>query len=112
MSTIEAPLNSLPKIGITIGDPAGIGPEIVLKSLSDKNLTTRCRPLVIGDRRLLLETADRIGVRLDERVEIVDLQNVAEAVKPGEESAATGRASGEYILKAVELWRSGEVDAI
>ena len=112
MSTKEASLNSLPKIGITMGDPAGIGPEIVLKSLSDKNLTSTCRPVVIGDGKLLLNTAERLGLTFDERLEIVDLQNVPDTVKAGDESADTGRAAGEYIVKAVELWTSGNLDAI
>ena len=112
MSTNEAPLSTLPKIGITIGDPAGIGPEIVVKSLSDQSLIRTCRPVVIGDRTLLVATAKSLGLDLDDCIDIVDLQNVQESVVPGEESADTGRASGEYIVRAVELWRAGEIDAI
>ena len=44
---------SRPRIGITMGDPAGIGPEIVLKTLAHADAFARCRPLVIGDRRIL-----------------------------------------------------------
>jgi 4-phospho-D-threonate 3-dehydrogenase / 4-phospho-D-erythronate 3-dehydrogenase len=41
--------NSLPIVGITMGDPAGIGPEIIMKSLAHSDLYDRCRPLVIGE---------------------------------------------------------------
>ena len=42
-----------PVIGITMGDPAGVGPEITVKALSQKQLYTRCRPLVVGDADVL-----------------------------------------------------------
>src|SRR5687767_3550983 len=112
MSTNEARLNSLPKIGITIGDPAGIGPEIVLKSLTDKDLRDRCHPVLIGDKEALRRTSEALGLSFDQNIPVVDLNNVSTGVLPGEESEETGKASGEYIEKAVELWKSGEVDAI
>src|SRR5688572_27614492 len=103
MSTYEASLNTLPKIGITIGDPAGIGPEIVLKSLSNEDLKNRCHPVLIGDREALRRTSKALGLRFDENIQVVDLRNVSTSVRPGEESADAGKASGEYIERAVEL---------
>ena len=48
------PINSaLPKIGITMGDPTGIGPEIIVKALSMKEPFQACRPIVFGDRDVL-----------------------------------------------------------
>jgi 4-hydroxythreonine-4-phosphate dehydrogenase len=110
MSTNQEPLNTLPRIGITVGDAAGIGPEIVLKTLSDKTSRETYKPVVICDERFLRSQADALGIELD--AEIVDLQNLPDDVRPGEESAETGRASGQYIEKAVELWRNGTIDAI
>jgi 4-hydroxythreonine-4-phosphate dehydrogenase len=110
MSTNQEPLNTLPRIGITVGDAAGIGPEIVLKSLSDKASRKTYKPVVICDERFLRSQANSLGLALD--AEIVDLQNLSDDVRPGEESAVTGRASGQYIEKAVELWRNGSIDAI
>lgn len=110
MSTNQEPLNTLPRIGITVGDAAGIGPEIVLKTLSDKASRETYKPVVICDERFLRLQADALGTALD--AEIVDLQNLTDGVRPGEESAETGRASGQYIEKAVELWRNGSIDAI
>ncbi|MEO8041876.1 MAG: 4-hydroxythreonine-4-phosphate dehydrogenase PdxA [Acidobacteriota bacterium] len=109
MSANQESLNILPRIGITVGDAAGIGPEIVLKSLSEESRKTY-RPIVICDERSLRSQAEALGLTID--AEIIDLQNLPNDLRPGEESAETGRASGEYIEKAVELWRDGAIDAI
>ena len=50
-----------PLLAITMGDPAGIGPEIVLKALAHADVFARCRPLVIGDRRILERAAGWLG---------------------------------------------------
>ena len=49
------------KIGITIGDPAGIGPEISLKAISDREVQSVCMPVLIGDRKLLDNVKKEIG---------------------------------------------------
>lgn len=113
----------LPRIVITIGDAAGIGPEVTLKSLSDRSLFETCRPVVIGDGAVLRSLLPSLGLDLqfcsvddmagDPRsVGMIDLQNLPASVRAGEESAETGRASAEYIERAVELWRDGKIDAI
>ena len=114
MQSHRESLNTLPRIGITIGDAAGIGPEIVIKSLSDKTVSEVCRPVVIGDRAFLRRTADLVGSRFGDSPgpEIIDLDNLPVDVTPGRETAETGRAAGEYIEKAVGLWRSGQLDGI
>lgn len=100
-----------PIIGITIGDAAGIGPEIVAKSLSDSALLEVCRPVVIGDAKLIAAVAERAGVRPDS-FEVVDLANLPHSFERGVDSAATGRAAGQNIEAAVDLWRAGKIDAI
>lgn len=112
----------LPIIGITVGDPAGIGPEISLKALDDGSLAEICRPVLIGDLDDLRSQAARFHIKRElthfasegevESIEVIDLGNIDEAVELGTESAATGRASAQYILKAVELWQQGAIDAI
>jgi 4-hydroxythreonine-4-phosphate dehydrogenase len=94
-----------PTIGITMGDAAGIGPEIVLKSLSDKRLQGQ-RCIVIGDAAYLRKAG------ADESVEIFDVANLPEQFEIGVDSAVTGKASAEYIEAAVKLWRDGKIDAI
>lgn len=94
-----------------MGDPAGIGPEIIVKALAGASLNEVCRPLIIGDAVFLQKTADTLGLPLT-GVEIHDLKNVPDTVLPAVESADTGRASAQYIEAAVALWRAGEIDAI
>lgn len=100
-----------------MGDPAGIGPEIVLKSLCETRIGDVCLPVIVGDRSVLERTAAQIGLE-NESLEskifpfVLDLKNATEDVVAGHESAATGKASAEYIEMAVDLWRDGRVDAI
>ena len=55
-------INKQPVIGITMGDPAGIGPEIIVKALHDDTVAAICRPVVFGDRGVLERQADRLGL--------------------------------------------------
>jgi 4-hydroxythreonine-4-phosphate dehydrogenase len=118
--------NRLPRVGITMGDAAGIGPEIVLKSLSDKSIFDICQPVIIGDAEILRQTARDLNLNLDsttvrkdaeipsdsDKTIIYDLENINEEIRYGEESGITGKASAEYIEEAVGLWRDGQIDAI
>lgn len=100
-----------PTVGITIGDAAGIGPEIVLRSLQDKSLRAECDWLVIGDGAHLKKVATEHGVDL-EHIEIHDLANLPASFEIGVDAAVTGKAAGENIEAAVGLWREGKIDAI
>src|SRR5215204_1416533 len=93
---IDALIDKRPRIGITIGDAAGIGPEIVLKSLSKGNLDQqKVRPVIIGDGKLVRMTADAVGSDIEfknfgadgpsDAIEIVDLANLKAEVTPGQE---------------------------
>ena len=77
----------LPKIALTVGDPAGIGPEIVAKAAADPSVRAVCEPIVFAP------PADP-------------------NIRPGQVSAAAGRAAYETIVRAVAAARRGEVDAI
>src|SRR6478609_1998317 len=102
-----------PKIGITMGDAAGIGPEVVLKSLADASLTNNSAITIIGDEAHLRRVADSFSLRgVLERVSVTDLANLPEKFEIGVDAAVTGKASAENIVKAVDMWRSGEIDAI
>jgi len=57
-------LSDLPLIGITMGDPAGIGPEIIVKALADKNIYGLCRPVVLGDPEIISSAILRYGQKL------------------------------------------------
>ena len=116
-----------PTVGITMGDPAGIGPEVSIKSLMRSEIYTLCKPVLIGDLNLLKETADHLGLKVEFKVlssprdaqgrfgviEVIDLKNVnLDDLRIGEVSAEAGRASLEYIERAVEYALKGELDAI
>lgn len=118
---------SAPVLGITMGDPAGIGPEIAAKALAGRETRRAARPIVIGDARILTDAARLSGVDLAVRpvtrvedaawrpdtIEVLDLGNVdPEAFAFGRVSAMCGRAAHQYILRAVELALAGEIDAI
>ncbi len=114
MSANKQSLKTFPRIGITVGDAAGIGPEIVLKTLTNKSARESYAPIVICDEAFLRSHAAALDIDPEtlDSVEIIDLKNLPHEVRAGEESAETGRASGQYIEKAVELWRTGAIDAI
>ena len=98
-------------IGITIGDAAGIGPEIVLKALKD--VQTACRFVIIGDAVHLRVLAEDLNVEIDPlTTEIYDLKNLPWHFTMGVDAAVTGKASAENIETAVKLWRERKIDAI
>jgi len=115
-----------PRVGITMGDPAGIGPEVVLKALAEPAVTSVCQPVIIGDAQLLAHTARTLNlqcgyeiVRRDEEFPpdswapiIYHLNNIQGNVEPGIESAQAGKAAGEYIEAAVGLCAAGDIAAI
>ncbi|WP_426446273.1 4-hydroxythreonine-4-phosphate dehydrogenase PdxA [Paenibacillus sp. S-38] len=115
-----------PIIGITMGDAAGVGPEIILKSLKDAQVYTVCRPFVIGDAKIL-ERADgfvNTGLRVRSiastaeagfeagTVDCLDLNLVPADLPIGQVSAEAGHAAFSYLKKAIELANAGEIDAI
>lgn len=114
-----------PLVAVTMGDPAGIGPEIVVKALAERSAREAVRPLVIGDARVLEEAVRGSRLDLEVRavagigdvtadrrlVEVLDLQNVGE-LHHGVVDAAFGRAAVEYVEKAAELVRDGAVTGI
>jgi len=123
MTSSMPPLSNLgrPRIGITIGDAAGIGPEIVLKSLAENESLSSLDFLIIGDLAFLRSEADKFGIDLElnsgdtpepGKAVVFDLKNLPESVVAGKEDAACGRAAGEYIEAAVKLWSEGRIDAI
>jgi len=109
-----------PCLAITMGDPAGIGPEIILKALADDSITQKCQIMVIGNSNLLkityehlLETRDLTELDLvnPETLSIVDLPLTA-PVTFGEGNAASGQVSFACLEKAIALTLSGEFSGI
>lgn len=119
-------MNDKVVLGITMGDPASIGPEITVKILADEAVYGRCNPLVIGDASVM-EDALKITGHGDMKIHPV--QSVKEAVfcpgminvydmklvdsgklKRGQVSAMAGEAAFRYVKKAIDLAMSGEID--
>jgi 4-hydroxythreonine-4-phosphate dehydrogenase len=111
-----------PRIGITIGDPSGIGPEIVLKAISDLSVRSSVDLVLIGSFAIITSTSKLLGLDLEFGERAEDLSSVAIAVRDpgglpetaefGVESAESGRAAARCIETSVEMWRAGEIDAI
>lgn len=115
-------MNDLPIIGITMGDGAGVGPEIIVKStLSVENL---CRPVVIGDLARLRQAAEICRIEAEfsaisepgefsaGRINVIDLDVLPGDLPFGELSAAAGEAAFQYIRRAVDLAVDGSIQAI
>ena len=110
-------------IGVTMGDPAGIGSEVIVKSYP--TLVESAAVVVIGDASVLADAADRFASALTVRpvdspteadadpevLPVVDLDNVADH-QYGELSQANGAASLEYIERAIRLAQAGDIDAM
>lgn len=115
-----------PRIGITLGDPAGIGPEVALKAVRDPKILAAIRPVLIGPRAVVEHYATRL--RLASRLAFVaDLPEIVSsarihvldtghftlpAIPFGEVHRECGRAALEAIRRGVALARAGRLDAL
>lgn len=128
-------MTSLPQMAITVGDPAGIGPEIAAKALADPHIRRLARFVVFGNRSLwpdklpfecrtvnVADFADDSGSSSDsgdsdaaaaDIVTVVDFPDIdARAIPVGQVSAQAGRASISYILAAIDAVKAGRLEAI
>jgi 4-hydroxythreonine-4-phosphate dehydrogenase len=116
-----------PLIAITMGDPAGVGPEIIIKSLVQPQIMEACRPLIVGDRRILEITARRLGeifhlksirrlAQADNFKEPAYLYEASELpvdlVFPGQPNPLWGDPALKYIRLAARWALKGQVEAI
>ena len=115
------------RIGITLGDPAGIGPEISIKAFAKKNLYERCQPLLVGDACVVekyLQAHPELNLKLnviDEpdqgkyvygTIDLIDLKAVdINQLAIGEVSAMAGNAAFQYVKKVIELALDKKIDA-
>lgn len=115
------------KIAVTMGDPAGIGPEVTVKALGSKEIPFNCIPVVIGDRRVLEKALHITGMehyRLEtvtgmeqartkkDTIYVMDLGNAdPEQFEMGKVSGYCGKAAYEYIETAIRLAMDKEADA-
>jgi 4-phospho-D-threonate 3-dehydrogenase / 4-phospho-D-erythronate 3-dehydrogenase len=97
-----------PRVLVTMGDPAGVGPEVIAKALAEP--FPAADVVVVGDARRLRKGAEAAGV--DVRVDCIDLDNVPDDLPWGELSAAAGEAAYRFVERATQLVLEGEADAI
>ncbi|MFO0803244.1 MAG: 4-hydroxythreonine-4-phosphate dehydrogenase PdxA [Gemmataceae bacterium] len=102
---------SLPRIAVTMGDPAGVGPELALRLLADAAVRRICTPLVYGDAAVLHRVANHLGWPLPDAKDLRDLGSVGEFT-PGRVSAACGAAAYRYFTAAIDDALARRVDAI
>ncbi|ENJ9653052.1 4-hydroxythreonine-4-phosphate dehydrogenase PdxA [Clostridium botulinum] len=120
-------INNKPIIGIPIGDPAGVGPEIVVKSLTEAEVYEKCNPILIGDAKVIKQAMGFCNVNLNINsikkagegkftlgtIDLIDLNNIdIDELKIGKVQGIAGKAAFEYIKKSVEMAKEGELDAI
>ncbi len=117
-------------IGITMGDPTGIGPEVIIKSLIDKSIRNRVIPIVFGDKGVLSKVAEDLGIRVRIR-ELASVENIRQIevddkeiyvksisnlkmtrLRYGRPDRNCGRAMVNYVKEAVDAWKQGIVEGI
>ncbi|MEO8017744.1 MAG: 4-hydroxythreonine-4-phosphate dehydrogenase PdxA [Pseudomonadota bacterium] len=117
---------SLPIVAITMGDAAGIGPEIIMKALASPDVRAFCNPLVIGDgeRLRVAGTLVRSNLRVESlddpaeasyghgNVECIDLNLIPADLPFGKTSAIAGEAAFRYVERAVRIVERGAAQAI
>ncbi|MEM9927951.1 MAG: 4-hydroxythreonine-4-phosphate dehydrogenase PdxA [Cyanobacteria bacterium P01_D01_bin.50] len=115
-------LNYRPRLALTLGDPAGIGGEVILKALADTEVGKNCDLTVVGNRDLLLK--DYTNLQENKNIEylanfaelsILDVfagQDIKDEIIPGVENAASGAASFAYMETAIAATLAGEFDGI
>jgi 4-hydroxythreonine-4-phosphate dehydrogenase len=113
-------------VGITMGDAAGVGPEVLMKALARADAYALCRPLVIGDARQLARAKGLLKLAMDIRsiekpqqarfkpgtVECIDVGQLPADIPYGKVSAAAGDAAYRYIERAVQLAMDHSIDAV
>ena len=118
---------TLPVLGVTMGDPAGVGPEIIVRAAAEPAVVSTSRPVVIGSADVMTAamalTDSSLALHLVRDVsecrwasgtlEVLDLGNVDMTTLPrAQVSAAAGRAAYEYLVRAIDLAQARSIDAI
>lgn len=115
-----------PVLGITMGDAAGIGAEIIVKSLADKHLYEIAQPVVIGDKKMMQRALDLLQLPLKINVvtnldnlnakygtiDLVDLDNVPADLPYSQVDPRAGKAAYEYVEKAVQYAMANKIQAV
>ncbi len=109
-------MSERPRIGVTIGDPAGIGPEIVIRAIAEDAVRQSVDAVVIGDHWVLARAMEVTGVRVDFAPEgfprLIDVGNVDHRLQWGKVQATAGAAAGQFVERGAQEALAGRVDAL
>ncbi|MCT7970139.1 4-hydroxythreonine-4-phosphate dehydrogenase PdxA [Laspinema sp. D1] len=105
-----------PHLAVTLGDPAGIGPEVILKALADPAIAQNCQITLVGSRKLLQgcyqQLKSQTAIADPEAFPILDIDLNQEAIALGTGNAASGGASFAYMQEAIARTLAGDYQAI
>ncbi|AFZ55954.1 4-hydroxythreonine-4-phosphate dehydrogenase PdxA [Anabaena cylindrica FACHB-243] len=109
-------INKRPRLALTLGDPAGIGTEVILKALADREVSQSCDVVVVGSRDLLFQNYEKLIKNLTplanpSELSVIDVPTSGEIVT-GVGDAASGAASFAYMESAIAQTLAGEFDGI
>jgi 4-hydroxythreonine-4-phosphate dehydrogenase len=126
LSSMESNSSHRPRVGITMGDPGGIGPEIIVKALARDDIYDQCRALVIGDAGRMRDAVKLLNLPLGinsisvttegaykpGQIDCIDLGLIPHGYPFGKVSPVGGEAAYRYVEKAASLALGGEIEAI
>lgn len=128
MSSYSRKLSHLPYVGITMGDPAGIGPELCLKAIQSRKILSQCIPLIFGDASILktvasilhlnysaitIDISDWIAGKIPAKASIIHCPvSGTKRIKPGKISPVCGKASYRYISETVSSALQKRISAV
>lgn len=115
-----------PLVAVTMGDPAGVGPEIIVKTFAETDFTERNRAFVVGDAEILRRAVKLLDVELDVNelrdpdeglfnpgvIDVLSVSELPEDLPYGELDGRAGAAAFEYVRRAIELAQDGSVAAV
>lgn len=119
----STPASARPVLAITMGDAAGVGPEIIAMTLAKPAINEMCRPLVVGDAGVMQRAAEMLKLPLKVRrvtqaseaayavgtMDVLSLDNIDwDELTIGKVNAMAGKAAVEYVIKALALVQSGQ----
>lgn len=117
-------MKNLPVVAVTIGEASGIGPEILVKTFSDGDIFEVCRPIAIGDKKILDRACKEFNIDIefntishpknavwdDKKPNLIDLDNIPlSKLTPGKHNAVTGRAMLDYTDRLIEYFKEESI---
>ena len=117
-NTVNLSKVNRPRLALTLGDPAGIGSEVILKALADSAIGQNCDVTVVGSKDLLIKVYERLNaanLANPEELQLIDVpldRDIANNIIIGNGNAASGAASFAYMEYAIASTLSGKFDAI